>query len=571
MHLTSGFNVITGETGAGKSIIIDAVELVLGGRADVDFVRAGSEKAVVEGVFKLPTHLKAHVKAQLEAEGIEMESPEEVTLTRELRTNGRSVCRVNGSTVSLQFYREIGEKLVDIHGQSEHLSLLKAAEHLALLDRYANLQAEQRQFAVVVDELYEVRRERNSLQQDATALERRVDMLKYQIEEIQAVNPHVGEDTELREESTRLANADQLARLTNEIQAALDGEDETVVSAVPLLNQVEVMLGKLSKIDPKLEEHHVTAGNLASQAADLVLAIRHYADSVEHDPHRLNEVEDRLDALHRLNRKYGGSIEAVLQFREKSERELEGIHNSGERLAELAKQEETLLHRLGTMAKKLTVARKAASTKLARGIETELVDLKMDGARFEVGMTQSEDEQGAYVDDKRLAFDHTGTDQIEFLMAANRGEPLRPMIKVASGGETARIMLALKGVLSRADETPTLIFDEIDQGIGGRVGAIVGQKLWNLSMEHQVLCITHLAQLAGFGDSHYKVSKGARGDRTVTSIVPLNDKMRVDELADMLGAETLSARQSAHDILMLARRTKEGRAHNDMQTPLPQN
>lgn len=567
VRFANGFNVITGETGAGKSIIVDAVELLLGGRADADFIRSGSDKALVEGDFTLSTRLQTLLKPLLEAENVELERPDVLTLTREVRTNGRNVCRVGGTTVNLQFFRDVASVLVDIHGQSEHLSLLESSHHQVLLDRYATLDKDQMALAGLVTHIGRVRSEIQTLEQDKAALERRADLLRFQIEEIRAVNPQAGEEETLNEESVRLANSEQLVTLTAEVQAALDGDDDSVISAVPLLSQVEALLGKLARIDPRFEEHQATAQTIFEETVELAREMQRYAEHLEHNPRRLNEVEDRLDAFNRLKRKYGATIEAVLVHREKAEKELGTISNSSERLNELRAEEESLLRKIGTAATSLSAARQTAAGRLSKGVEGELADLRMEGTRFEVQITQSEDPAGCYVGDKRLKFDETGVDDIEFVMAANRGEPLRPLAKVASGGETARIMLALKGVLSRADSTPTLIFDEIDQGIGGRVGSVVGQKLWRLTEDHQVLCITHLAQLAGFGDAHFKVKKGQRGDRTVTTIQELNDRARVEELAEMLGAETLSAKQSAHDILMLARRTKEG-GKNGVQAAL---
>lgn len=560
VHFNPGFNVITGETGAGKSIIIDAVDLLLGGRADTDFIRAGNEKAVVEGVFKVSQTLLPEIKKMLDSEGIEMETPDEVTLTRELRSNGRNICRINGSSASLQFFKTVGEKLVDIHGQGEHLSLLKPREHLTLLDRYANADPQRVKVAESVHKLNDVRTEINNLLQDEAALARRVDMLRYQIEEIKAVAPEVGEEERLKEELTRLANAEQLSSLSAEAQHILyEGSDDSVPSVVDLLNQAVGVLAKLGKLDPTLEEQHNLVTELLAQAEELAQTVRHYHEGVEYNPSRLIEVQERVDALNRLKKKYGGTIEAVLQYSEKATKDLNDITHSEERLTELRAEEDKLLHKIGEMALRLSKERQKAGQKLGKGIETELQELRMEGTRFEVMVAQEEDPQGCYAGDQRLKFDATGIDHVEFMMAANRGEPLRPLAKVASGGETSRVMLALKSVLSQADQTPTLIFDEIDQGIGGRVGTTVGEKLWNLTDGHQVLCVTHLAQLAGFGDSHFKVAKGSRGDRVVTHITPLDDKARVEEMAEMLGAETVSAKQSAHDILMLARRVKEGK------------
>jgi DNA repair protein RecN (Recombination protein N) len=363
----------------------------------------------------------------------------------------------------------------------------------------------------------------------------------------------------LRAESERLANAEQIAALSSEALRLSDSEDETP-SALSLLNQIAALLHKLSRFDPRMAEHAANADNAVAQVEDIARALSHYVETIEHNPNRLYEVEERLDALNRLKRKYGGSIEAVLDYAARCELELQNITNSEARLAQLRIEEESLLRKIGERAGQISAARRQAAEKLSAAVVRELAELRMEGARFEVAITQADDPEGCYVGERRLKFDATGIDTVEFMLAANRGEPLRPLAKVASGGETARIMLALKTVLSRADHTPTLIFDEIDQGIGGRVGSVVGQKLWRLSDGHQVLCVTHLAHIAGFADKHFRVSKGYSGERTVAMITELNDRARVDEIAEMLGAETVSARQSAHDILVLARNIKEGKS-----------
>ncbi len=558
VQFAPGFNVITGETGAGKSIIIDAVDLVLGGRADSDFIRAGRERAVIEAVFKLSSELQAALAPLLNAERIELNG-DELTLTRELRANGRSICRINGSAVSLQFHREIAARLVDIHGQGEHLSLLRTPEHLYLLDRYANLEVSRAALADLVAQLSALRTEIERLQSEDAARARRADMLSYQLEEIRAIAPRLDEEQALRAESERLANAEQIAALSAEALRLLDSDDETP-SALSLLNQIAALLHKLARFDPRMADHAASAESALALIEDIARALNHYAETVEHDPTRLYEVEERLEALNRLKRKYGGSLEAVLAHAERCERELQHLTNSQARLAELRAQEEALLRVIGERAAQISAARQQAAQKLSQAVERELSELRMDDARFEVVLRQQEDPNGCFVGERRLKFDATGIDVVEFMLAANRGEPLRPLAKVASGGETARIMLALKTVLSHADQTPTLIFDEIDQGIGGRLGSVVGHKLWKLSDRHQVLCVTHLAHIAGFADRHFRVSKRHSGGRTVAVIAELNDRARVDEIAEMLGAETLSARQSAHDILVAARHIKEGRS-----------
>lgn len=559
LRLEPGFIVITGETGAGKSIIVDAVSLLLGERSDSTLVRAGADRAVVEGMFLVPPHLQAEVSELLAREGLEGESADEVMLSREVRANGRSQARVNGSLCTLSVYRDVGALLVDIHGQSEHLSLLRPAQHLYLLDRFAGLEEQRGAVSALVRQLATVRQQIADLLTDEAALARRVDMLQYQVEEIRAADPRPEEEEELRQERNRLVNVEKIAELSAEALLLLSGDLADRSGAEDLLAQAALVLSKLARLDPTTAEYAELAELISTQCQELARSLRTYRDTLEFDPRRLDEIEERLDVLARLKRKYGGSIEAVLDYARRAETELETITHSEERLAELRAEEERLLREIGQKAGHLSQQRQQAAAQLTQEIVTELADLRMERARFEVVFEHRDDPQGCYVGDRRLAFDGTGIDRLEFYLAANVGEPPRPLAKVASGGETARIMLALKSVLSHADQVPTLIFDEIDQGIGGRLGTVVGHKLWGLSETHQVLVVTHLAQLAGFGDAHYRVSKHVQGNRTVTRVQRLDDQGRVEELAEMLGAETSSARQSAYDILMLARRAKEGR------------
>ncbi len=548
LPLAPGFNVLTGETGAGKSIIIDAVGLLLGGKADSDAVRAGCDRALVEGVFDLPA--SPELRALLIENDLENEDdPDRLWLARETRSGGRSTARVNGRSVPSSLLREIGELLVDIHGQSEHLSLLRPREHVSLLDRYAGTWDQRQAFASFVARLREVRRELNELLKSEAELARRADMLKFQIEEIRSAKLKPGEDDELAIEQKRLANAETLAALADDAYTALyEGDGETPAALDALAKAQKAIVG-LAKIDPKFAEHGSTIDSVTAQIDDLAHEVRRYREAIEYSPKRLDAVEDRLDLIKRLKRKYGVALPDVIAFADRAEQELSTLEHSGERIAELREDEDRLLHEIGRVGKDLSEARKAASERLSAGIEAELNDLRMAGARFAVGLTWEPAENGAYVNEQRVAFDATGLDRVEFLVAPNVGEGLKPLVKIASGGETARLMLALKTVLSRADQTPTLIFDEIDQGIGGRVGSTVGQKLWGLSKNHQVVCITHLPQLAGYGDAHFKVEKTSEDERTITHVAALDDRARVDELAQMLGASGDGAIQSAQEIL----------------------
>ncbi len=576
LRFSPGFNVVTGETGAGKSIIVDAVALLLGGKADAEMVRAGADRAEIEGHFILPpaaqapdTEEGASLASILAAEGLEGEG-DGLILAREVRREGRTVGRVNGRAVSLLLLSDIGHRLVDIHNQGDHLSLLRVREHIELLDRYAGLGDLRARVAAEVHALRQVRRELAALRQDEREQARRIDLLTYQVEEIRAARLTPGEETELLAERTRLANAEQLLTLTGEALQALEDETGEQPGAIDRLGEAVHALSRLARIDDDRRGDLQTAEALADSLADLARALRHYRDSVEYNPERLQEVEERLNLIYNLRRKYGDSIEEIIAYGEQAARELETITHAGERIAELEQEEERRLRAIGKLGAELSQARRAAGERLARAIEQELNDLRMAKARFGVDIAWQDDPGGAYVAEasslRRVAFDATGLDRVEFLVSANPGEPLRPLAKVASGGETSRLMLALKAVLSAADATPTLIFDEIDVGIGGRVGAVVGRKLWGLTRPtagpgHQVLCVTHLPQLAAYGDTHLKVEKRIVGERTTTTVTVLNDGDRLAELAAMLGAETEAARRSVAEMLEEVSREKGHAGH----------
>ena len=559
LRFDPGFNTLTGETGAGKSIIVDAVTTLLGGRADSTFVRSGSSRARIEGSFRLSKDLRVLIDPILEREGLDGDEPDILILGREIRSNGRNFCRVNGTAVNLAILEEVAQPLVDIHGQSEHLSLLKVRQHQRFLDRYAGLDEQRESLAIEVRQLRQVRQELKSLRQDQQRLARRLDQLTFQVEEIQAANLQPGEEEELNIERNRLANAEQLSQLAGELYRLLiEGDGEEQPPAADLLGQAARLVGSLVKLDETWDEPRQTLDNLVYQLEDLGRTVRDYSESIDFNPGRLQEVEERLGLIYNLKRKYGNSIEEIILFGEKAQAELESLSHSEERIDELAEQEETLRHQLGQLALVLSEARRQASQSLAEGVIAQLADLGMAQADFAVEITWNDEAEGVYVETetgrRSLACDERGLDRIEFLIAPNPGEPLKPLVKVASGGETSRIMLALKTVLAAADETPTLIFDEIDQGIGGRVGGVVGRKLWELAHigNHQVLCVTHLPQIAGYGDAHYHVAKQVVDNRTLTGVRNLTGDDRVEELALMLGTPSDSTRQSAREILKQA-------------------
>jgi DNA repair protein RecN (Recombination protein N) len=564
LRFEPGFNVLTGETGAGKSIIIDAVSLLLGGRADVELIRSGAPQATVEGMYVIDEEVQAVLNPLLEQDGLEGDDPATLVLAREIRREGRNVSRVNGRSVTLKILREVGEHLVDIHGQTEHLSLMRVREHVELLDRYGELWPLREQFATLVRELRTVGRELASLRRDERELARRVDLLQYQVSEIDAARLEPGEDEDLAQERTRLANAEQLRELADEAYYALYGGDGESASAVDLMQASARALVGLVRLDPSTVTLGEAVQTVSYQLEDLAESLRQYREQIEFNPQRLNQVEERLALIRSLQRKYGDSIEEVLAFADRARRELETIEHSEERIAELEVEEERLLHEVGRAGADLSVQRQEVGERLAVGIEAELEELSMARARFGVDITWRDDDRGAFVEGRRVAFDLSGLDRVEFLVAPNVGEPLKPLVRIASGGETSRLMLALKTVLAQADRTPTLIFDEIDTGIGGRIGAVVGQKLWGLTVgdggkvrDHQVLCVTHLPQLACYGDLHFHVRKGVVGERTVTSVHPVDGREREIELAGMLGTLTEQTRASAREMLLASQQDKK--------------
>jgi len=551
-----GFVVFTGETGAGKSILIDAVEVLLGGRAEATMIRSEAPVALVEGSFRLVPGGGDEARRLLEAEGL-LEDGETLLLSREIRREGRTVGRVNGRAVSVSLLRLLGESLVDVHGQSEHLSLLRVREHLRLLDRYAQVEDLRGEFGAGYSRLESVRRELKQLREAERDASRRSELLAFQVNEIEAASLRPGEEAELLEERVRLANAEQLASLAEKAAAALDEAVENRSSASDRLGEAAEAVAALAKIDGTLAASEAEAQALLEQAGDLARRLRLYREGIESSPTRLDEVEERIGLIRSLQRKYGESIEAVLAKAAAAREELETITHAGERIAALEQEEARQLQSLGEAGARLSQRRRDAGKSLAKAIEAELGDLRMGGARFSVDLAWEDDPAGAPVGDRRVSFGPEGLDRVEFLVAPNPGEGLKPLVKIASGGETSRMMLGLKGVLARADQTSTLIFDEIDQGIGGRVGAIVGRKLWGLARSHQVLCVTHLPQLAAFGDQHFKVEKQVVRGRTTTAVRAVEGEGRIAELAQMLGAESEASLRSAAELLEQADEVKK--------------
>ncbi len=572
IELAAGFSVLTGETGAGKSIIVDALGLLLGGRADVGMVRSGARQSRVEGIFLLGGDISQRINAALYEYGIDV-GEEEMILAREVNLDGRNTCRVNGRIVPLRLLSTLAQHLVDIHGQNQHLSLLRVREHIDILDKYGGLWQLRAEVAEGARQLTEVRRELDRLQENEAEVARRSDFLRYQVEEIGSADLRPDEYEDLSMERDRVANAERIIELCDHAYGALyDGLDRRE-SVMDLIGLVSKDLSQMEQLDPSLKQNLESVDALMHQVDDLARALRSYRDDVEYSPDRLRELEERLDLINRLRRKYGSTIEEILAFGESASEELEELEHREERAEGSKAREKVLRWQVGRLAGQLSEARQHAARGLADAIQEEAAGLAFGHAEVLVDIRQSDSEDGVPVrtsdgfayathdsDDESMrhfAFNETGIDTVEFLISLNPGEPPRPLARIASGGEASRLMLAIKSILSEADQTPILVFDEIDAGIGGRVGSVLGQKLWGLSRNHLVLCVTHLPQIACYADHHARVAKLASHDRTVTSVEVLAGDARVAELSQMMGSDSGATRTSALEMLRQAMHWKE--------------
>ena len=561
LTFSDGLVIVTGETGAGKSILLDAIMALVGGRVDATMVRSGSDRAVLEAVFKIPEETRSEVRAILAREELD-EGEQYVTLGREIRAEGRTVARVNGRNVNVGLLRELGVYLVDIHGQAEHISLLDVRSHLGFIDRFAAVGVELQEYKERFQALVEIRKELHSVQQMEQEAAKKTELLSFQAQEIEGAALKDGEDIDLEQERSRLANAESLSASAQQALALLDEGNPESPAVTDLFGQVVQQLNALSRIDSSRQGLSDQVDGVASQISDICRDLRGYLDEIEFKPHRLEQVENRLELIHQLKRKYGSTIPEIIAFGISARQQLETIEHAQERIEELTKAEAEAQSALCEAAELLSGERKTAGQELGQKVETELDDLSMKGARFSTSIEYAVDETGiTLTDGKKVSFDSTGADRVEFMIAPNPGEGLKPLVKIASGGETSRLMLALKNVLADADYVPTLIFDEIDQGIGGRVGSVVGEKLWNLARNHQVMCVTHLPQLASFGDQHFHVRKLITEGRTMTEVEKLDDNGRIVELASMSGSVSESNLNSARELLVQAKqRQKELRA-----------
>ena len=530
IQFAPGFNVLTGETGAGKSIVIDAISAILGERTYRDVIRTGASKAFVSAVFQ-------DIPALSWFEENHVPYEPELLLTRELSADGRNLCRVNSQPVSVAVLRALGAQLINIHGQHDSQQLFDEENHLRYLDLFARNGAEAERYRQAYDDLMHVRHEIERLSIDEGEKLRRTEMLRHQIGEIDRAELKSGEDEALESRRKLLQNAEKFTQSLLNSLRCLYGDDESD-GASALISEAEQSLARIARYDGRIERLSESVTELSANIAEICEELIDLREEINFSPEELDEIEARLDLIHRLRRKYGATCDDILAFRDNACKELDEIRFSDDCLAELRDEEKMLESAAREAALLLRETRAAAANVLRERMLIELSQLDMPRIQFECSFTE-------------IPFGPTGADQVAFLMSANAGEALRPMSRVASGGELARIMLAMKNVLAEQDSVPTLIFDEVDAGVSGRAAQKVAAKLRSVSERKQVLCVTHLPQIAALADRHLLIAKAERGGRTYTSVQPLDRDGRIDELARIIGGERITdtTRRSAAEML----------------------
>ena len=553
LQLQPGLSVLTGETGAGKSITIDALSAALGERVSAEMIRSGAAAATVDAVFDAADSPRALAAAR-EA-GLAEEDDPLLVLSRQI-TPGRSQCRVNGRPVTLSVLQDISRHLVDVHGQHEHQALIHEENHLEFLDNYGGdkLLDLRRRYEGAYQELREARERLQALRTQSRDRAQRLDILRFQVEEIRQAELRADEETELFAERKRLGSVEKLRELAEEARLLLAGPDDGL-GATGALQEAADNLSRLAAIDVSLAANADELRSAASIASEAEHVLHAYVADLESDPRRLEEIEERLEELSRLKRKYGDTLADVVSYQQRAERELSEIEDLEGQEATLAANLDKTRKLAGAIGWELSAARTKLASRLTKAVTANIKTLGMPAARFAVDVAVAEDPDGLPAPDGALlAASSRGLDQVRFLLSANTGEELRPLAKVASGGELSRIMLAFKSLCSRGTEIPTIIFDEIDTGIGGQTAHQVGEKLADLAHHAQVLCVTHLPQIAGLADHHLHVEKAVTAGRTTVAVRGLSEAERVEELARMLGAseDDAAARLHAEQVLKQA-------------------
>jgi len=544
----SGLNIITGETGAGKSILVDAMSLLLGERASTEVVRKGAQKSVVEGIFDVKGNKK--VKSLLEENDVDF--TDEMIIRREISLKGTNRCFINDTPVNLNLIKEAGDLLVDLHGQHEHQSLLRTETHIDYLDEFGSYDDILKKYKAKYDELSSAEKELKSLRDREEIIKEKREIYSFQVKEIDNISPVEDEEEKLAAELIILENSETLNELTTELYDIIyESENSVQDSIVKIKNH----LAKLAEIDKTFQESLNESETVLAIINDISSFIRNYKSKVEHNPAYIDGLRERLGSINLLKKKYGGSVKTVLAHRKKIGEELELAENFEEKINELEKGLNSKRKEAGLIAKSISEKRKETASKIKKGIEASLNELGIEKPVFKTEIINEPAEKNncVFADGKPFRFDSNGIDEVQFYISTNPGEDPKPLAKVASGGEVSRIMLSLKSVLAKSDKLPLLIFDEIDVGISGRIAQKVGFALKDLSKFHQVIAITHLPQIAGLANHHYLIQKIQQDSRVISSIKKLQDKERITEVAKLLSGEkvTESSIESAKELVRL--------------------
>ena len=533
INLHDGVSVLTGETGAGKSIIIDSINMILGDRANKELVRYGTDKAVVQAVFDAP---KSVINV-LEENDIDVED-ETVIITRQVTKEGKSAARINGMVVTLNILREISDRLINIHGQHDNQALLTPIRHITFLDAYADNEEYINRYKDILSKKREIEKKISSLEMDEQEKMQRIDLLEYQVTEIKKASLEKGEEDDLREQRDIYTNAEQITKSVNEAYMNLYEGDE-IQSAYDGISIAVNEIFQISDLNPQLKSIYDTLNEIMYSLEDTAHEIKEFGETVEFDEQTLNEIEERLDLISRLKRKYGNSIEEILEYLKKAESELNDIKLSDERTNELKEELKNITKELKEKGNVLTQRRENAAKVLEENIEKSLHELNMEKSKFKVNI----ENDGTFYDN--------GMDKVEFLISTNPGEPLKPLVKIASGGELSRVMLAIKSILADSDGVDAMIFDEIDTGVSGKAAMSIAKKLAVIAKNKQVICITHLPQLTAMADNHYLIQKNTDGELASTTLKELDEEGRELELARIIDGGEVTELALSHAKQML--------------------
>ncbi|WP_416197924.1 MAG: DNA repair protein RecN [Sporanaerobacter sp.] len=546
INFSKGFNVLTGETGAGKSVIVDAIGMILGGRANKDLIRTGCDKAILEGLFYLEKPIE--INKILDEYGIENEKNDYLLITREVYSTGRSISRINGRTVTLGMLNNVTKYLIDIHGQHEHQSLLNSENHIHIIDSFgdSNFRSLKEDIYIYYNELVFQRKKLKDLSMDEIEKDREIDLLKYQIEEIDSAKLSKEEEEEIAREYNKLSNIKEIESNISEALNILQSKEYEGFSIIDAINRVISLIGGIKNLDIEIKKYYESFTSIGFELQDLSGDLRYYLDNITVDEERLAFLEERLDTINKLKKKYGNNIDEIITYRNEIYERFQILLNNEKEISHIRNEIEKIEKLLEAKCEELSNKRKEIASILEESLSEELKELNMSNVLFKVSFK------------KYSHFTPEGFDNLEFLISTNPGEDLKPLSKIVSGGEMSRIMLAFKSILAEYDKIPCLIFDEIDTGISGRTAQVVGEKIANISKKHQIICVSHLPQIAALADTHFSIYKNICGSRTVTQIKKLSFEERIEELSRLLGGVDLTdtTKMHAKEMLNLAVKIK---------------